>query len=232
MANLIFLHDGACWSGFVHAGSLSGIAASGRDNACYKALQAFYGDFCPFIQQGLARLTKILGRVVQTGDCTAQFIHNMFYGVTVLRSCRLLHLGGIALLEEIKDYPSTVRDKKKIPIRAVKARACMKQSCRTILNKARYWWGVVFRWAPVDLSGTKHDNVIKWTHFVGGIHRSPVNSPHKGQWRGAFMFSLICARINARVNNSEAGDLRRIRTHYDVIVMVPVAACSVGCCWR
>ena len=26
-----------------------------------------------------------------------------------------------------------------------------------------------------------------------GIHRSPVNSPHIGQWRGALMFSLICA---------------------------------------
>ena len=29
--------------------------------------------------------------------------------------------------------------------------------------------------------------------FVRWIHRSPVNSPHKGQWRGALMFSLICA---------------------------------------
>ena len=29
--------------------------------------------------------------------------------------------------------------------------------------------------------------------FVWGIHRSPMNSPHKGQWRGALMFSLICA---------------------------------------
>ena len=28
--------------------------------------------------------------------------------------------------------------------------------------------------------------------FVRGIHRSPVNSPHKGQWCGALMFSLIC----------------------------------------
>ena len=70
-----------------------------------------------------------------------------------------------------------------------------------------------------------HDDVIKWKHFprywpfVRGIHRSPVNSPHKGQWRGALMFNLICARINVWVNNREAGDLRRYRTHYDVIVM-------------
>ena len=70
-----------------------------------------------------------------------------------------------------------------------------------------------------------HDDVIKWKHFprywpfVRGIHRSPVNSPHKGQWRGALMFTLICARINGWVNNGEAGDLRRNRAHYDVIVM-------------
>ena len=70
-----------------------------------------------------------------------------------------------------------------------------------------------------------HDDVIKWKHFprywpfVQGIHRWPVNSPHKGQWRGALMFSLICAWINGCVNNREAGDLRRHRTHYDVTVM-------------
>ena len=42
--------------------------------------------------------------------------------------------------------------------------------------------------------------------FVRGIHRSPVNSPHKGQWCGFFMFSLICARINCWINNRKAGD--------------------------
>ena len=48
---------------------------------------------------------------------------------------------------------------------------------------------------------------------------SSVNSPHKGQWRGALIFSLIYARINGWVNTGEAGDLRRHRAHYDVIVM-------------
>ena len=46
-----------------------------------------------------------------------------------------------------------------------------------------------------------------------------VNSPHKGRWRGASMFSLICAWINDWVNNREAGYLGRRRTHYDVTVM-------------
>ena len=52
-----------------------------------------------------------------------------------------------------------------------------------------------------------------------GIHRSPVKSPHKGQWRGALMFSLICVWINGWESNREAGDLRRYRAHYDGIVM-------------
>ena len=69
-------------------------------------------------------------------------------------------------------------------------------------------------------SGELHDDVIKWKHFprywpfVRGIH-----PPHKSQWRGALMFSLICARINGWVKNGEAGYLRRYHVHYDVIVM-------------
>ena len=47
----------------------------------------------------------------------------------------------------------------------------------------------------------------------------PVNSPHKGQWRGSFMFSLIWTWTNGWVNNRNAGDLRRNRAHYDVTVM-------------
>ena len=48
----------------------------------------------------------------------------------------------------------------------------------------------------------------------------PLNSPHKGQWRGGLMFSLIFAWINDWVNNREAGDLRRHRGQYDVNVMI------------
>ena len=53
-----------------------------------------------------------------------------------------------------------------------------------------------------------HDDVIKWNNFprywpfVRGIHRSPVNSPHKGQWRGALTFSLICPWTNGWVKKS------------------------------
>ena len=81
-----------------------------------------------------------------------------------------------------------------------------------------------------------HDDVIKWKHFprywpfVRGIHRSPVKSPHKGKWRGALMFSLICVWINGWVNNGEAGDFRHHRAHYDVTVMWNIR-CTVSDIW-
>ena len=86
------------------------------------------------------------------------------------------------------------------------------------------WRCLYFGWQFTRI----HDDVIKWKHFprnwpfVREIHRSPVNYPHKGQWRAALMFYLICVWINDWVNNREAGDLRRYRAHSDVIVMVPI----------
>ena len=68
-----------------------------------------------------------------------------------------------------------------------------------------------FQWHSWEGKWHMHDIVIKWKHFprcwpfVWGIHRSPVNFLHKGQWRGASMFSLICARINGSVNNRDRG---------------------------
>ena len=52
-----------------------------------------------------------------------------------------------------------------------------------------------------------------------GNHRPPLDSPHKGQRRGALMFSLICAWTNGWANNRDACDLMRHRAHYDVIIM-------------
>ena len=85
-----------------------------------------------------------------------------------------------------------------------------------------------------------HDDVIKSKHFlcywpfVRGLHWSLEDSPHKGQWHRALMFSLICAWTNGWVNNRNAGDLRRHCTHCDITVMTsPIPsplnfrACSV-----
>ena len=77
-----------------------------------------------------------------------------------------------------------------------------------------------------------HDDVIKWKHFprywpfVREIQRLPVNSPHRGQWRGALMFSLVYAWTNGSVNNWHAGGLRRHRAQFDVTVMYHDICCQ------
>ena len=101
-------------------------------------------------------------------------------------------------------------------------------------GKTTYWDGsqvslrptiIVMRLMTLNLHWD-HDDVIKWNlhfprywPFERGIHRSPVNAPHKSLWRGALMFPLICAWISGWVNNRDAGDLRRHRAHYDASVM-------------
>ena len=93
--------------------------------------------------------------------------------------------------------------------------------------KFNYDWPIVTDniTTTAALKSITHDDFIKWKHFprywpfVRRIHGSPVNSPHKGQWRGALMFSLNWAWTNGWVNNRDAGDLRRHCAHYDVTVM-------------
>ena len=101
--------------------------------------------------------------------------------------------------------------------------AFLTSSGATVRYSSRTWWIAWVYWF-----WWIHDDVIKWKYFprywpfVQGIHRSPVNSPHKDQWRGALMSSLIYAWVKGWVNNREAGDLRRHHAHYNVIVMISV----------
>ena len=71
-----------------------------------------------------------------------------------------------------------------------------------------------------DVTNENIKHFPRYWPFVREIHRSPMNSPHKGQWRGALMFSLICVWINGWVNNRESGDLKRQWAHYYVTVMI------------
>ena len=74
------------------------------------------------------------------------------------------------------------------------------------------------------------DRHLPWRHqmetfprywpFVRGIHRPPVDFPHKGQWAGALVFSLICARTNGWANNRDVGDMRLCNSLlYPVLVL-------------
>ena len=104
-----------------------------------------------------------------------------------------------------------------------------KKDCFNSLSPGRVIF-ILILWIDI------HDDVIRWKRFprywpfVRGIHRSPVNSPHKGQWRGALMCSLICAWVNAWVNNREADDLKHHRAHYDIILML-TSSCKVAVRW-
>ena len=96
-----------------------------------------------------------------------------------------------------------------------------------ILRSTQSFWIslILLIFMPQASCGAIHDDVIKWKHFprywpfVRGIHRPPVNIPPKGQWRGALMFSFICAWTNTWASKQYVGDLRRYRAHYDVTVM-------------
>ena len=64
------------------------------------------------------------------------------------------------------------------------------------------------------------------------LHRSPGDSPHKGQWGGALMFSLNCAWTKVWTNNRDVGDLRRHLADYDLTVMITLfCLCASAYCW-
>ena len=65
--------------------------------------------------------------------------------------------------------------------------------------------------------------------LYGGSHRSPLNSPHTGQWRGALMFSLICGWTSGWANNQDASHLRCRCAHYDVTVITDKMHSTSSC---
>ena len=77
------------------------------------------------------------------------------------------------------------------------------------------WCPFIFKWVA------GHDDVIQWKHFprywpfVRGIHRSPVDCPHKAS--GAELWCFFDLHLNKRL--SKQSDLRRHDAHYDVTVM-------------
>ena len=89
------------------------------------------------------------------------------------------------------------------------------------------WWAVglinnrrdLIRPANINMMTSSNGNNFRVTGPLCGEFTGPGDFPHKGQWRGALIFSLVCVWINGWVNSREAGDLRRYRGHYDVNVM-------------
>ena len=104
-----------------------------------------------------------------------------------------------------------------------------------LLSAFGLWWSRVMSQKLVNIGSgdglydckclTAPWSVIKWKHFprywlfVGGIHRPPVDSPHRDQKCGALFFSLICAWTNGWGCIRYAGDLRHHSALCDVAVM-------------
>ena len=55
----------------------------------------------------------------------------------------------------------------------------------------------------VEMMTSSNGNISASLALCAGNSPVPVNSPHKGQWRGALVFSLICVWINGWVNSRE-----------------------------
>ena len=79
-----------------------------------------------------------------------------------------------------------------------------------------------------NMMTSSNGNIFSVTGRLCGNSPDTGEFPHKGQWRGALMLSLICAWKTVSVNNSDTGDLMSYCAHYDVTVMFPAYAMPVS----
>ena len=77
----------------------------------------------------------------------------------------------------------------------------------------------------ISVSVFYHYDATQWKRFlrhgpfVREIHRSPLDSPHKGPVTWTLMFPLMLAETNCWINHRVAGDSGRHDAHFDVIFM-------------
>ena len=108
---------------------------------------------------------------------------------------------------------------------------------RHILSLSNFMYMVSLLRVTLTISGKLHWHIHAMNHQIETFSallalcagNSPVKTPHKGQWRGALMFSLICIWTSGWVNSRDAGNMRRHRADYDVTVMVSLCGLWVTC---
>ena len=106
----------------------------------------------------------------------------------------------------------------------------MKYISNIVMLSAKWWQfcsdpnGFVFSvklfvWRPLLFLNSLQKYVA---HIIMAQYHDDImmDSPQKGQWRRALMFSLICTWTDSWVNNRDTGDFKRLRAHYDVTVMI------------
>ena len=146
-------------------------------------------------------------------------------------------------MNNITTYKAINIKKSCIPVFNISELNCPSSICWIVDDAPKLFLGCLSAWDYLLSNRDKWIRVspgisIAWWHnqmetfsalMALCVGNSLVNSPHKGQWRGALMFSLICAWINGWVNNREAGGLRRHRAHYDVTVMICIMTIWWSC---
>ena len=88
----------------------------------------------------------------------------------------------------------------------------LRMSDKSELIETMIWYGTGISGVN-HFTGTSGERVGIYNCSL--IYRSPLDSPNKGQWHGALMYSLICDRTNGWANNRDAGDFRCDCTYYD-----------------
>ena len=147
---------------------------------------------------------------IQLKFCENLFAHNLLYSCQIILQLCIEH-GSITAMPWANFQNDSTNDmdileewdSSEFPIDILQQTSCTSCQYSTLT-----WWHHQMKTFSVLLA------------LCVGIHRSPVNSPHKGQWHGVLMFSLIYVRINGWVNNGEAGDLGCYWAHYDITVMM------------
>ena len=125
-------------------------------------------------------------------------------------------LQKMAMSSLLKSYETTLRSNQ-VTVSHMSRQLRCRGKCK-IINWLDHYFTVIATVSRYKIrmmsSWTVHEDVIPWKKI-------PRYSPRKGQWRGALKISLICASVNAWVNNLEPGDLRRHPAYYDISVMLP-----------
>ena len=104
-------------------------------------------------------------------------------------------------------------------------------SCKSdfIWRQYRHWLTAERSLENICLMTSSNGNIFRVTGHLCGEFTGHGWIPHTKASDAELWCFFICAWINGWVNNREAGDLRRHRVHYDVMVMPPI--CTTQLCY-
>ena len=99
-------------------------------------------------------------------------------------------------------------------VASFKTNTCMRLCAfKTVVNNRQKGPAINF------MMTSSNRNIFRVTGPLWGNAPVNVNCPHKAQWRWLLMLSVIFIWTNGWPNHQDAGDLRRHRVHYNIVLM-------------